>query len=55
MSFLLYFITMWVGSKRNLGKIKARLSNYLWLGSENMAKAWISRDDCTMSYKAGAL
>lgn len=35
MSFLWYFITVWVGSKKVWGKVKAVFPNYLWCGSAN--------------------
>jgi hypothetical protein len=55
MSSLWYFVAVWVDFKKVLGKIKAFLCNYLWCGFENMAKACVSWDDCTMPKKVGDL
>jgi hypothetical protein len=55
MSSLWYFIAVWVGSKKLLGRIKALLCNYLWSGSENTARAQVNWDDCTVPKKVGGL
>ena len=55
MSSLWYFIAVWVGSTRVLGRIKALLHNYLWSRSENTTKARVNWDDCTMPKKVGGL
>ena len=51
MSSLLYFIVVWVGSKRVIGRIEALFHNYLWSGSQNIAKARVSWEDCTIFKK----
>ena len=48
MSYLWYFIAVWVGSKRVLEKIKALFRNYLWHAYENTARARVSWDDYTV-------
>lgn len=53
LSSLWYFIVVWVGSKKALGKIKALFCNYLWFGFENMVRGCVSRNDCTMLKKVG--
>jgi hypothetical protein len=55
MSSLWYFIAVWAGSKKVLGRIKILLRNYFWSGSENTARARVNWDDCTMPKKVGGL
>lgn len=47
MSSLWNTIIVWARSKRVIGRIKFLLCNYLWYGSENMARARVGWDDCT--------
>lgn len=53
MSSLWYFIAVWVGSKKVLGKFEALLRNYLWSIYENTIR--VSWDDCTLLKKIGGL
>lgn len=50
-----YFVAVWVGSKRGLGRIKALLCYYLWFGSKNTTRAQMSWDNCMMPKKVGGL
>ena len=45
---LRYFIAIWAGSQRVLGRIKALLRNSLWFALESMAIARVSWGNCTM-------
>ena len=51
MPSLWYFITVWAGSKKLLGRIKALFCTNLWSGSESTTRARVSWDDCTMPKK----
>ena len=55
MSSLWYFITVWAGSKKVLGNIKALLCNSLRSGSENMTISCVSWDDYVLPKKVGGL
>lgn len=55
MSYLWYFTTVWVGFKRFLVNIKALLHNYLWCGSKNTTRSWLSWDKCMIPKKIGGL
>jgi hypothetical protein len=56
MSSLSYFIVVWMGSKRVLGKkIKPLLCSYLWSRSENTTRARVNWGDYIMPKKVGGL
>ena len=55
MSSMWYFIAIWVGLKRILGKIKALLCKYMWSGAENIARTQVSWDNYIMLKKIGGL
>lgn len=55
MSSLWYFIPIWAGLSKVLGKIKALLCNYLWLDSENKPRPHVSWDDYVLPNKVGGL
>jgi hypothetical protein len=55
MSSLWCFTTVWVGLKRVLVNIKALLRSYLWCGTKNMTRTWVSWDKCMIPKKIGGL
>jgi hypothetical protein len=55
LSTLWFFITVWGGSNKILGKVKGAIRNYLWSGKEQLTRTRVSWRECCLKKKEGGL
>ena len=55
LSTLWFFITVWGGSNKILGKIRGTIRNYLWSSNEQLTRTRVSWRECCLRKKKGRL